>query len=294
MYPGVRSPLVYTPRTLGELATLIGRHPQATLWAGGTHLMRKTNFYPSGQTENIIDIAEIEELKRITRTDRYVEIGALVTASQLLSAGRLLLPALLQETLRTLGTQVVRRRVTVGGALAVADLRYSLPTALAVLPATVEVKRYKEGKVSTHWITASKLYDSEGALTLTEGRFLITRVRIGLEFGDFQRMMRFGDPVRNPKECGIVAFHAKREQNGLSKAQICFNFPTKAFHISRDLESKLAGSALPIHPDKVNTFSHELAGELKKTHPTVSDLQLERARRVFEALLHELSGQVLL
>lgn len=293
MLEGVRSPLVYTPRSVNEFATIIARHPHAVIWAGGTYLMSRPQYYPSEANDGIIDLAAMEELKRITRNDRYVEIGAMVTAGQLLSAGRLLLPSLLQQTLRSLGTQIVRRQITVGGSLCIVGERLSLATALAILPATAEIKRFDGNKATTHWVAVSKLYDKEGMLTIADQPFLLTRIRIGLEFGDFQRFLLFGDAVRNPLECGIVAFHAKREQNGLSKAQFSVAFPRKAFHISRDLESKLSGVALPIHPERVNTLSYELVAELTKMHHAISDLQLERVRRIFESFLHDLNSQSL-
>ncbi len=293
MYEGVRSPLIYTPRTIGEFATVIRRHPQAILWAGGTYLMSQPDYYPGEAKDGIIDLSHMEELKRITRNDRYVEIGAMVTARQLLSTGRLLLPPILQQTLQSLGTQVVRRQITIGGALCISDTRLSLSTTLAVLSASAEVKLYNDGKVTTRWIPVAKLYDKEGKLNLGSKSALLTRIRIGLEFGDFQRFVLFGDPIRKSSECGIVALHAKREQNSLSKVQFCVTFPRKAFHISKDIESKLSGSALPIHPEKVNSLSYELVAELTKMHNTISDLQLERARRIFESFLHDLNSQSL-
>ena len=50
---------------------------------------------------------------------------------------------------------------------------------------------------------------------------------------------------------------------------------------------------LPIHPERVNTLSYELVTELTKMHSAISDLQLERGRRIFESFLHELNAQSL-
>jgi xanthine dehydrogenase FAD-binding subunit len=293
VFEGVRSPLIYTPRTVGEFATVIARHPQATIWAGGTYLMSRPDSYPNGAKEGIIDLARMEDLKRISRNDRFVEIGAMVTAHQLLFAGRLVLPSILQETLRSMGTQIVRKQITIGGSLSIPAIRYALSTTLAILDATAEVKLYNRGKVTTRWIPISKLYDKNGRIQLSEQRFLLTRIRIGLEYGDYQRFVLFGDPIRKIEECGIVAFQAKREQSGLSKVKFCITYPDTAFHISRDLESKLSGSPLPIHPERVNALGQELVAELTKMHSGMSELQLERGRRIFESFLHDLSSQSL-
>ena len=293
MYEGIRSPVIHTPKTLAEFATIANRYPQALIWAGGTHLMSQKEYYPSEIKDGIIDLGSLDELKKITRNDRFVEIGAMVTASQLLSAGKLVLPEILQETLRTLASQIVRRQITIGGSLCVSDRRLGLSTTLAVLDAMAEVKYYQGGKVSTHWIPISKLYDKEGQLLLGAQKALLCRIRIGLEYGDFQKFVIVEDPIRNTSECVIVAFQATLSQNALTKVQFCITFPSKAFHISKDLESKLAGLTLPIHPQRVNTLSYELVAELMKMHGSISELQLERARRIFESFLHELNAKTL-
>jgi len=293
VYEGIRSPVIHTPKTLSEFAAIAWRYPQAILWAGGTYLMSQKEYYPSEIKDGIIDLGGMEELKKITRNDRFVEIGSMVTTSQLLSAGKLVLPDILQETLRTLASQIVRHQVTIGGSLCVPDLRLPLSTTLAVLDAMAEIKYYQGGKVSTHWIPIAKLYDREGKLLLGEQKALLTRVRIGLEYGDYQKIITVEDPIRTTDECVIVAFQAKRSQNSLNKAQFCITFPNKAFHISKDLESKLSGITLPIHPERVNTLSYELVTELTKMHSAISDLQLERGRRIFESFLHELNAKSL-
>ncbi len=217
----------------------------------------------------------------------------MVTASQLLYAGKLVLPPVLQEALRTLASQIVRRQITIGGSLCVPDMRLALSTTLAVLDAMAEVKYYQGGKVSTHWIPIAKLYDKDGKLLLGSQKALLTRIRIGLEYGDYHKFVCVEDPIRNTDDCVIVAFQASRSQNSLSKVQFCITFPSKAFHISKDLESKLSGMTLPIHPERVNTLSYELVSELTKMHSGISELQLERGRRIFESFLHDLNAQTL-
>ncbi len=293
MYEGIRSPVIHTPKTLSEFATIAYRYPQALIWAGGTYLMSQQDYYPSEVKDGIIDLGELEELKRITRNDRFVEIGAMVTASQLLYAGKLVLPEILQKTLESQASQIVRRQTTIGGSLCVPSTRFGLSTTLSILDANAEVKYYQGGKVTTHWIPISKLYNKDGQLLLGPEKALLTRIRIGLEYGDFQRFIIVEDPVRNTNECVIVAFQAARTQNTISKVQFCTTFPNKAYHISKDLVSKLSGQTLPIHPERVNTLSYELISELRKMHGAISELQLERARRIFESFLHELNAQTL-
>jgi CO/xanthine dehydrogenase FAD-binding subunit len=255
--------------------------------------MSQKEYYPSDSKDAIIDLGGMEEMKKITRNDRFVEIGSMVSASQLLFAGKLVLPEILQETLETLASQIVRRQITIGGSLCIPDVRLSLSTTLAILEATAEFKFYQGGKVSTHWIPVSRMYDKEGKLALGVQNALMTRIRIGLDYGDYHSFMAVEDPIRNTDKCVIFAFQAKRTQNSLSKVQFCMNFPTKAFHMSKDIESKLSSLTLPIHPERVNTISYELVAELKKQHSTITELQLERGRRMFESVLHGLNSKAL-
>jgi len=293
VYEGIRSPVIHTPKTQNEFNTTILRYPNSQIWAGGTYIMSQKEYYPSDSKDAIIDLGGMEEMKKITRNDRSVEIGSMVSASQLLYAGKLVLPEILLETLETLASQIVRRQITIGGSLCIPDVRLALSTTLAILDASAEFKFYQGGKVSTHWIPVARMYDKTGKLALGVENALMTRIRIGLDYGDYHSFMTVEDPIRNTDKCVIFAFQAKRTQNSLSKVQFCINFPTKAFHMSKDIESKLSSLTLPIHPERVNTISYELVAELKKQHSTITELQLERGRRMFESVLHGLNSKAL-
>jgi CO/xanthine dehydrogenase FAD-binding subunit len=279
---------------MSEFNSVALRYQKAKIWAGGTYLMGQKNYYPSETNEDIIDLGDMEELRKITRNDRFVEIGSMVTASQLLYAGKLVLPDILLESLQSLASQIVRRQVTIGGNLCIPDKRYALCTTLAVLDATAEVKLFQGNKVSTQWIPISRLYEKTGKLMVNADKMLMTRIRVGLEYGDYQRFFIVEDPIRNREECVIFAFQAKRTQSSLNKVKFCMNFPGKAFHINKDIEARLSGEALPINPERVNTISYELVAELKKQHGSITELQLERGRRMFESVLHGMNSQALL
>ncbi|WP_320130488.1 FAD binding domain-containing protein [uncultured Sphaerochaeta sp.] len=294
MYEGIRSPAIHIPKNMSEFNSIALRYPKARIWAGGTYLMSQKNYYPSENNEDIIDLEGMEELKKITRTERFVEIGSMVTASQLLYAGKLVLPDILLETLQSLASQIVRRQVTIGGALSIPNLRLSLSTTLSVLDVTVEIKLFQGNKVSTQWIPISRLYEKNGNLAVNSDKMLITRIRLGLDYGDYQRFIIVEDPIRNSQECVIFAFQARRTQNALNKVKFCMNFPHKAFHINKEIEARLSGEALPINPERVNTISYELVAELRKQHSSITELQLERGRRMFESVLHGMNSQALL
>lgn len=292
MYEGIRSPAIHTPHSVGEFITAATRYPGAVIWAGGTYIMGQPNYYPSEDNTDIIYLGEIAELKKITRNDRFIEIGSMVTASQLLHAGKLVLSDVLLDTLNSLASSIVRKQITIGGALCTPDIRLAIPGSLAVLDAIVEVKQIQGNKTINRWIPISRLYDKDGQLLLT-GTNLITRIRLGLESGNFQRFKIIDSPVMEPQRSVIFAFQCTRGQSAISKAHFCFTYPLAGFHISREIETQLSGQQLPIPPQRIGRLSLALVSEIHKLHPLVSELQLERSRRLFEAVFHELNTKVL-
>ena len=77
---------LHTPDSLGGMLSIYSKFPEATLYAGGTDIMRKLKGTPiSGR---IINLEKIQELKHISRTESYLEIGSGVSLNRLLEIGK--------------------------------------------------------------------------------------------------------------------------------------------------------------------------------------------------------------
>lgn len=286
----LRSSTIHTPSSVAEFGSIITKNPDAVLWAGGTYLMTRPGFYPSAETQDIIDLSGIAELERLTRTDRFVDIGAMINAAQLVDAGRLVLPPILQEAMLSMGSSILRRQTTIGGSLCIPDIRLAIPTALSVLDAVAEIKLYlRGGKTSTKWIPVSRLYDKEGKLINQEGRFLLTHVRLSLSYGNYQKFMIAGNPMQQPSETVIIAFQAERGINSLGKVQMTITFPRMAFFINKEIIGQLTGLSLPIAPSQIRLVTTTLRNELAKAYPNIGPLQMARTIRMFESILHDIN-----
>ena len=90
-------PQVYRPQHLNELLTLYSRHPDACLLAGGTAALG--SFALGATPEILIDLTTAQELKRIRRTDRFMDIGPALSISRILSTGRHVIPRVLYDAL---------------------------------------------------------------------------------------------------------------------------------------------------------------------------------------------------
>ncbi|MHC1691694.1 MAG: FAD binding domain-containing protein [Sphaerochaetaceae bacterium] len=293
MYEGIRSPAIHAPKTMNDLVSASSRFPNAVFWAGGTYIMSRHDYYPTRESHDIISLNEIPELKRITRTDRYLEFGSMVNISQLLSVGKPVLPKLLQETLRSMATHIVRKQITIGGALCTPDLRLGISGTLAVLNAEVEIKRCDGLKTDSKWIPVGRMYDQNGALLLSKNE-LVTHVRVGFGDENFHIFKSAGNPLANPQETVLFSLACSYNQSVINNLRFCFVLPQGGFLMSHDIEMMVRGMMLPFSSQQVSriirTFIDTIAsGEQGK----MAGIQKERIKRFFESTLHELNTRSL-
>ena len=277
---------------MNDLVSASTRFPNATFWGGGTYIMSRHDYYPTRDSNDIISLSEIPELKKINRTDRYIEVGSMVNISQLLSVGKQVLPQVLQETLLSTATRIVRRQITIGGALCTRDFRLSIPGTLAVLNSEVEVKKCDGPRSDNRWVPVSRLYDKAGMLLL-ERNELVTRVRIGFEREDFSLFLSTGNPLFNPEETVIFSMVCSYNQSIINSFRFCFTLPRGGFHLSHDTEMLVRGMMLPLAPQRITQITRSLIQEIEGGHSTITGIQKERVRRFFITAIHELNTQSL-
>ena len=106
----------FAPRSVDALATLLLDHPGATILAGGTDV----GLWVTKQLRRlgpIIAIGAVEELKRISVDDGWIEIGAGVTYSDALATIEPHYPDV-ADMMRRLGSEQIRNAGTIGGNIA--------------------------------------------------------------------------------------------------------------------------------------------------------------------------------
>jgi xanthine dehydrogenase small subunit len=129
----------FGPRSVGELAKLCIRHPEAHLVAGATDV----GLWVTKQhrdLETVIQVSEVEELKRLTVRPDRLAIGAAVTYSDALDAigGRY---ADFGELICRIGSVQIRNSGTIGGNIANGSpIGDSMP-ALIALGASIVLRR---------------------------------------------------------------------------------------------------------------------------------------------------------
>ena len=291
----IKTPSIYVPKSLNELISQKGHNPDAVLFAGGTYIMSRPDFYPNSDGKDIISINNVPELLKVAHTDRYLETGASVTIEQLLNTGSYLLDTHTFKAIENLGTSVIRSKATIGGSLCTADMRSSMSCILATLGAQVEVRTIQKSrfittriKSSQNWIPVRKLYSPSGELQITENTIL-TKVRIPATDNAVQVFRFLGSPMRTPDECVYLGLQYTPSQNGLSQTSMCVSYPKNGFLFSNELNSGLSTLSMPANEKQLEMQKNELKAKLEEYCPDITRIQKERSLRLFAAVLQEIS-----
>ena len=146
-------------QTFGETTALL---------AGGTDLLVKMKNREL-QPQNIVSLAELEEIKQINVTGNKISIGACCTISQLAESAVIRSTYLaLSSAAESLGSPAVRNLGTIGGNIATASPAADLPPALTAYGAKARLKR----KDQERFLPLEKIFCGPGATRIGKDEIL--------------------------------------------------------------------------------------------------------------------------
>ena len=294
MPEGLRSPTVFTPKTVSEAIANKLKNPDARFWAGGTYIMSRPNFYPNPNQRDIISLSGIQDLSRIYNADRYLEAGSMVTIQQFLTMGSFIFKKELYNAINSIGSSVIRNQATIGGSLCTSDTRLTMSCIMATLNAQAEIRMVSRSATS-RWIPVAKLYDRKGNFLFADNA-LLTRVRISTDSSiPFQFISRTIDsPMQNPSESVILGLLYAITQGSMTLPNLCIVLPNSCFYMSQDFDNLLSTLNFPITQDKTSKISKRLVADLKlSVKQNASPLQIERAARLLDLVLNEINTNYL-
>ena len=294
MPEGLRSPTVFTPKTVSEAIANKLKNPDARFWAGGTYIMSRPNFYPNPNQRDIISLSGIQDLSRIYNADRYLEAGSMVTIQQFLTMGSFIFKKELYNAIDSIGSSVIKNQATIGGSLCTSDTRLSMSCIMATLNAQAEIRMVSKA-ATTRWIPVAKLYDRKGNFLFAENA-LLTRVRISTDSSiPFQFISRTIDsPMQNPSESVVLGLLYAITQGSMTLPNLCIVLPNSCFYMSQDFDNLLSTLNFPLTQDKTSKISKRLVADLKlSVKQNASPLQIERAARLLDLVLNEINTNYL-
>ena len=249
---------VLRPASFSELFSLWNRIPGAVPFAGGTALVRGAN--DSGAVRGvfreqpelpseILSLEKIPDLHSITRTERYLEIGAMVRLSEIIALGKIV-PGAFSQTLQGISGPLVRNLATIGGNICTGG---DTIAPLCALDAVYEL-RNAEG---SRWISSLRFSSVPNGLQKGE---ILTRIRVPLEEWNYIVYRKFHSSDSGG-EGGVLILVVHIQKNVLTKIQAVFAENTGSVLLrNKDSELILEGKALPL--DKRDTIHYGKSWEL--------------------------------
>jgi CO/xanthine dehydrogenase FAD-binding subunit len=257
---------VFFPGTLPELFSAWSRCPQAVPFAGGTEILWGQGKSAIRLPPHILCLDKLDELHRITRTERYLEIGAMVKLSEIINLGKTV-PEVLRRTLKGVAGPQLQNIATIGGNICHASGRMDASAPMIALDARYELRTAQ----GLRWISASRFSTGSGTPAFNPQE-LFTRIRIPLELWNYSIYKKFEGPYSGIESGGVAVFLGRIQKNIL--ADIRMVFAEKTTLRDKNSEAFLAGKRLPLDRRDILHYVElwetylsavEMSGELIKT-----------------------------
>lgn len=230
---------VIAPTSLNEALAAYKRDPDSVLYAGGTELFGDGMPNAVSKPQTVLALHAIPELRTVSRTDHYVEVGAMTPLSELLSLKEGFIPEALRETIRNVGTFAVRNLATLGGNLCNSRRFRDCFPPLACMDALAEFRYFSQSR----WINLNRLVDGRGLPVIPRGEIL-TRIRIPLKEWSLNVVQKLGSPRINSYRTSIFVLFARMEKRALVDFRIFYS-SDRALR-NKEIEASLLGKKLPL------------------------------------------------
>jgi len=287
-----RPPVIYSPSSIQDLLRIYSLNKDALIYAGGTRSLLNNEGDQLYMKGSVINLMGIEDLQKISRTDRYLELGATVTISRILELGKSIVPEALYSALKLLGPPPIRNMATIGGNICVHENRMDLFPILHIHDAQIELRKQKDLRTArrllkgdSRWIPASRFINSEGKISLSPGEIL-TRIRVPNENWPYQSYTKTGE-FSSPL---IFAALANVDKYIISDFRICFSTSKEKTIRNRDLEANLIGHRLPLSRKEISHVNEKIRETFHSLSET--DFTIARAIALTDQFIEKISDPI--
>lgn len=277
-------PVVYSPRTLGEALGLFVPNPHALIYAGGTAWQQENLTSPLKLPPVTLSLHLVDDLKKLTYGDRFLDLGAGITLNQILHANRSFLNPALKEAILAVGNYSLRNLATLGGNLCQKNFLGDLFPVLHLLGAQFEIRSLR----TSRWINAFAVSD-QGKMGLLPGEVL-TRIRIPQEDWPRYYYQKIGN-FRTPwdERLAMVCL-ARVKSSTLENFRLAFYLPHSGVLRDRALEAELAGQRLPLSPKERSAALESIEEGLSRQPIPASVFQRDRILHMTRWLLSQIQS----
>jgi len=234
---------VVIPVNFPELFTAWSRFPEAVLYAGGTNLIGRSENNIHNLPPVFLSLDKLPELHHITRTEHYLEIGAMVRFNKLINLGKKV-PEVLRTCLENIAGVQIRNIATIGGNICSKRL-LDLPPLFTALDAQYELRNAQ----TTRWVSSARFHSPSEQPAL-EKQEVLTRIRLPLHQWDYAVYQKFCGEDYSSSES--LVFLAKTRKSILSEIRIVYK--TNTILRNKNAEDILNGKYLPFSRKTADEF----------------------------------------
>jgi CO/xanthine dehydrogenase FAD-binding subunit len=251
---------IFYPVTLQELFSAWSHFPGAVLSAGATTLsFHRENGCSIPIPDQIISLNKMEELKRFSRSERYLEIGSMVHLDEIVNMGKIV-PDVFTRALDAVGGPQLRNIATIGGHICYPFKQLDAIAPLIALDARYELRTAS----SVRWLPASRFSSTPGPLPIN-AQELITRIRVPLDPWNYSAYKKFTDPYTGDDTAGSMVFLVRFQKNILTDIRVVY--AGKMVIRDKNSEAVLAGKQLPLTGRDITHFMGLWADHLSAVEP---------------------------
>jgi CO/xanthine dehydrogenase FAD-binding subunit len=204
----------------------------------------------------ILCMDKLHDLFRIARTERYLEIGAMVKLSQLLWLGKIV-PKALRDCLENIAGVQLRNVATIGGNICCPSRILDTSAPLTALDAQFELRNAQ----TSRWVSAARFYSGQERTAL-KPQELLTRVRLPLDIWDYSAYKKFySGGIENSE---VMVLLAKTQKNILTDIRVIIK--GKTVMRNKNGESVLIGKQLPLSRKEADDFVESWVEFLAHNH----------------------------
>ncbi|MCL2181164.1 MAG: FAD binding domain-containing protein [Treponema sp.] len=241
---------IFYPATYNELFLAWSRFPDAVLYAGGVDInLNRSGWADIWQGSSVMPaflcLDNLEELHQITRTEQYLEIGAMIKLNKLLRLGKMV-PEILRMCIENIAGVQVRNLASIGGNICCTSRLLDLPALLTSLDAQYELRSSSGG---IRWVSAARFHSKEEH-TGIEKHEILTRIRLSLHQWDYSVYKKFRG--EGPFHGNALVFLAKTQKNILSDIKVIYK--SDKLIRNKNGEDILSGKNLPLSRKTADDF----------------------------------------
>ena len=276
-------PTIFEPKTVNSLLTIIRRYPDSTIFSSGIETVMQSSSRLMQLPENIIYTGKIEEIQKMKRSERYLEIGAGTKISHIIDKGKNIIPAILLDAMKKITPPNFKNIFTIGGMICSGTERNSVFAVLCILDAKLEIR----SAGGSRWINTIQLFNGR-TMELAPDE-IVTKIRINLSDYDINIHRKIDNDFSS--NGGIITFSAIGTivKNNISFIKFIFSTSDQFIIRNKEIESELGGQNLPFSEKSAALSISHFSDYISQKHSDMQNYKKNIIVNIFDWFLRELN-----